>query len=402
MIFTRELHQPLYYLTLLYALTLPLSRAAIVFFSILLILLWLIQKKPKESYQRVFSNRVIIALVSFLLYNLLSLFWSDDIINGFDYILKYWYFLPMIVIFTTIKKSQIPSVLSAFLIGMFISETISYGVFFELWTFKRATVENISPFMHHIEYSIFLALTALIILERILSNPSIKTKLFYGLFFLTVTGNLFLTAGRTGQLAFILGILILALTSIKNRLKAITLFTLLSTSLLVSAFYLSNTFNQRITDAKDNFIHAVVNQYYCTSLGARIGAWIIATDIIKEHPIVGVGIVDNMTRFHEIIDEKYPEMKCLHVAFMHMHNQFFQIATQLGILGLTLFLWIFYEILRLPIASKPYRHLKYFYIAMLLFAFLPEVLLHRQFSMALFALIAGILLAQSKEADDAL
>lgn len=144
-----------------YAFTLPLSRASIVFFSFVLIVLWLLDNTQKQKYRLILHSKVIVALFVFLLFNLLSLLWSDDTANAFDYMLKYWYFLSIIVIFTTLQKAYVLKVLSAFIMGMFISEIISYGVFFELWQFKHAYPENPSPFMHHIEYSVFLAFTSI-------------------------------------------------------------------------------------------------------------------------------------------------------------------------------------------------------------------------------------------------
>jgi len=390
----RDYHQAINTLIVAYALILPLSRACIVLFSILLILLWGLDRHNK--YKHLKESKVILAFFAFLFFNLLSLLWTDDIFNAYDYILKYWYFLPMIVIFTSIQKSYIPKVLSAFILGMFISEIISYGVFFEFWEFKHATVVNISPFMHHIEYSIFLAFTALIVLGRVFSSSALKYKIMYSFFFLTITGNLFLTAGRTGQLAFILGLLVLAFINFKNKFKAFIIFFVLSFGVLGTAFNVSQTFHDRIIDAKINFISAVQNEAYCTSLGARVGAWIVASEIIKNDPLFGVGIIDNMLVFHDTIDVKYPQMQCMHISFMHMHNQFFQIATQLGLIGLLIFLFLFYSILRLPILSQEYKNIKYVYLTVILFAFLAEVLFHRQFSMALFALIIGLLLAQNR------
>jgi len=346
------------------------------------------------------QTKVILALFAFLFFNICSLLWSDEIYNAYNYLLKYWYFLPMIVIFTAIQKIYIAKVLSAFILGMFISEIISYGVFVELWTFKHATPQNISPFMHHIEYSIFLAFTALIVLGRIFASAQFKYKFMYSFFFMSITGNLFLTAGRTGQLAFIMGILVLAFIHFKNKLKAFLIFSLLSIGILGSAFNLSETFHTRILDAKINFINALEKEIYCTSLGARMGAWIVASDIIKENPILGVGIIDNMTVFHSKIDEKYPKMKCMHNSFMHMHNQFFQISTQLGLLGLFIFLFLFYSILKIPLLSQEYKNIQYVYITVILCAFIPEVLFHRQFSMALFALIIGLLLAQNRSENE--
>jgi len=386
---------------MVYAFILPLSRAGVVFLSGVLLIIWLLEGEFKRKYLLFSKSKIIIALGLFILYNIISFLWSDNIVNAFEYVKKYWYFFPMLIIFTSIKKELISKALSLFILGMFISEIIAYGVFFELWEFKRATPQNPTPFMHHIEYSIFLAFTALILLGRIFSEESVKYKLIYTPFFITITGNLFLTAGRTGQLAFIVGLFILAMTSFKNKIKAFFIFTVLSVGLLGIAFTFSSTFHDRIMTAKTSLVDVVKQEDYCTSWGSRIGAWVVSQDIIREYPIIGIGIDDNMQEFYRLIERKYPAMVCSDIdVLVHMHNQYLQILTQTGAIGLALFLLIFYMIGKLEIKDSEFKQMKYIYLAVTLFAFVSEVLLHRQFGMALFALVIGLLLAQNRVEDE--
>lgn len=393
---TLDTQQILTILTVVYAFVLPLSRAADSLLAALLILIWLFDGKIKNKINFLFQNKVIIAIAVFLFFNIFSLLWSDFPLQGLDYIRTYWHLLPAIVIFHTMKKEYISTALSAFIFGMFISEVISYGVFFEWWEFKYATPENPSPFMHHIEYSLFLAFTALILLGRIFSSESIKYKLLYTFFFISISGNLFLTAGRTGQIAFVLGLFVLALLSFKNKFKALFISFVLSMLVIGAAFNMSDTFNERIITGKDNIVHVIEKQDYCTSWGGRIGAWIVSNDIIKQNPVLGAGLINNMQDFHEIIDSKYPEMKCMHGSFMHVHNQYLQILTQMGFIGFFFLLAIFYMFGSLKIKHDELRKIKYIYITLALFAFMSEVLLHRQFSLSLFALIFGLVLAQHR------
>ena len=384
------------YLIVAYAFILPLSRAGVVFFSALLTLLWILEGDFKKKYLLLSQSQIIQVLLAFILFNLFSVLWSDYMLEALEYIKKYWYFLPLFVIFTSIQKEYITKALSAFIFGMFISEVIAYGVFFELWQFDNATPENPSPFMHHIEYSIFLAFTALVLLGRIFNEDNIKYTLIYIFFFATVSGNLFLTAGRTGQVAFILGLFVLSMLSFKNKLKAFFVSIILSALVLGIAFNLSATFYDRIMTGKNSLINVVEKEDYCSSWGSRVAVWIVSKDIMIENPILGVGISDNMTEFHNLMSDKHPKMECVQGYLMHMHNQYIQTFTQLGIIGLVLLLGIFYRILKLPLKEMEYRNIQYIYVTVVLFAFVSEVLYHRQFSMALFALIVGFLLAQNR------
>jgi len=386
------------YIAVGYALVLPLSRAGVTIFTALLILLWLLEGNLKQKLYILKKNKVVLSIVAFLTFNFVSLLWTNSPLEALNYIRTYWYVLPIFVLFTSLDKAYIPKVLSAFISGMLISEIISYGVFFEVWLFKHATIENPTPFMHHIEYSVFLAFTTLTLLSKIFNTPSIKLKLFYAIFFTTMSGNLFLTEGRTGQIAFILGLFVLALVSFKNKLKALGIAIILSVTLLVLAFNISTTFKNRIEIAKSNIENIITKEDYCTSLGGRVGAYISAKDIVLESPMLGVGIIDNMDEFRRLVDEKYPKMGCIK-SLPHMHNQYLQILTQLGFIGLGLFLWIFYNIAKISLYKGEFYYIKYSYLTVLLFALIPEVLLHRAFSLTLFALIIGLLLAKQRSED---
>lgn len=384
------------YMIVIYAFLLPLSRAGIGLLTVSLIVLWFAEGNLEKKFSLVLKSKVILALFIFFLFNIISVFWTDQILETLQYIKKYWYFLPVLVIFTSLKKEYITQVLSAFILGMCISEILSYGVFFEVWEYKHATPENPSPFMHHIEYSIFLAFTALLLLSRLFNEEALKYKFLYLFFFMTISGNLFLTAGRTGQFAFILGLFVLAMISFKNRIKALSVSFVLTMIILGIAFNFSDTFYERVMTTKTSLTNVIEKQNYCSSWGGRIGTCIVAKDIMVENPILGVGIIDNMTQFHTLIDTKYPEMKCMQEFLMHMHNQILQIFTQLGLIGLIIFLSIFFMVSKLSFDNIEYRNIKYIYLTVLLFSFVSEVIFHRQFSMALFTLVVGLLLAQHR------
>ncbi len=381
---------------ILYAFALPLSRAGIVLLSVLLLVPWAIKAVVTKRILEIFKLPVVKALLLFLFFNVLSLLWSEHLLSAWDYVLKYWYFLPLVVIATSLEKRYVSVALSAFVLGMFISEILSYGVFFEVWQFNKATIENPTPFMHHIEYSVFLAFTALLVLNHIFNATQLRTKILYSVFFITVSGNLFLTAGRTGQFAFIVGLFVLALVSFKNKIKALGISIILTGVILFVAFSISNTFKERLIIGSENLVNLVEKRDFCTSWGGRVGAWILSKEIILKSPILGEGTTDAMNEFHTLIDKKYPQMRCMHDSFMHVHNQYLQIFVQLGVIGLLLFIFMFYTIFTLEIKKKEYRNIKYIYLAVLLFSMIPEVLLHRQFNMALFAFVIGLLVAQNR------
>ena len=159
------------YFIVLYSFCLPISKAGTTFSAICLILLWFIESNFKVKISLIKSNKFMIVLGTFLLLSFLSIFWSSDTSFAVDYVRKYWHFLIIPIIYTSLDRSYIKHVFSAFLLGMFISEIVSYGIFFEFWTKEGVSPNDPSPFMDHTNYSIYLAFTVFILMHRILFEP---------------------------------------------------------------------------------------------------------------------------------------------------------------------------------------------------------------------------------------
>jgi O-antigen ligase len=86
--------------------------------------------------------------------------------------------------------------------------------------------------------------------------------------------------------------------------------------------------------------------------------------------------------------------------FMHFHNQYAEILTEVGLIGLALFLWMFYRIFKIPLRDKQFIAIKIILVSVFLVGFIAEPYLHKQFTLALFSLVLGILLAQSRVDND--
>jgi O-antigen ligase len=343
-------------------------------------------------------------ILLFLFYTILSLLWSDNIYEGLIYIIKYWYFLPAIVIFKYLKKENMDYVIGAFLLGMFISEILSYGIFFELWTFKHGTPTDPTPIMNHLQYSIFLAFTSLLLLNRIFFEEHMRWKLFYILYFLIVTANLFINGGRTGYLAFILSIFVVGFLNIKNKYKAFFSILLFIVAVLYTAYHFSPIFKERFT-AATNELSIIQNDdnlnenKYCGSFGLRLGSWIVGLDISKDNLFFGTGVSDEMPVLKSYLEyEKHQDKYCKDnvIVKTNFHNDYMQILVQIGIIGLFLYLLIWYSILKIDIKNKKYKNLAVIFVSVYCISSMVENMFHQQFSMALFALFVGIFLAQNR------
>ena len=394
------------YTAMVYALLLPVSRAGVSVFTVLLFLLWLFEGSFKDKFTFLTKNRVIITISALFVFSALSILWSMDHAVGLDRLRKFFYLLPIIVFATSIRKEFLFRILSAFLFGMLISEILSYGIFFEWWNFKDVPPDNPTPFMHHIQYSMFLAVSSLLLLNSYFFATSVKWKYVYFIYFLAITSNLFLNGGRTGQLAFAITIFVVGFINMKNKFLAFLSMLVLLIMIFYTAYNLSPVFKTRFDQASHEVtkISKDTKDQYAGSFGMRMAVWEEAGKIVPENLLIGVGIGDGMRVLQTAIDEyKYDKYYNNALKFMteyHYHNMYVQVLVELGIIGLLLYLLVFYPTLKLQINDKELSNFRYIFVTVYSVSSLVEPMFILQFPLALFALFIGLFIGFSHINED--
>ncbi len=379
-----------FYSIWIFAFTMPLSRALISFFIFFLPLLWVFEGEFKRKIEQISNNKILVVLSIYIAYNFFAYFWSENIVMAFNSLRLTSYLFVIFVIATSLKKIYIEKIIGAFLLGMFISEIIAYGVFFELWTFKYATPETPSPFMMHIDYSVYMALSSILLLNRLFSdNYPIKEKIIYAFFFMTVTGNLFLSTGRTGQIAFLVAIIVMTLIKFRFSFKSLFISLFLIITILTTAHAVSKSFQDRVNVALYD-IEEMKKLNFSSSLGFRIAFWVITYDIVKKEPF-GVGVGDYMDATKKQIEiHPYDYLHGRVVEFVknhHPHSQYLLALLQMGVIGLFLLIYLIYTIITEGYPSD----LAILFTTVFFISCLTEPLLIKQFTIALFILFVGLL-----------
>lgn len=391
----KDVNKYLNYLIIAYAFSFPISKAAVNTIELLLVLLWIYQGDWKYKFELLKSNKFIVVLFAFILLNIISIFWTSD--SGFsaNYIGKYHHFLIIPVIYTALEKKYISYIFGAFIASMLISEIISYGIYFKLFTFKHATPEFPTPFMHHITYSVVLVFTATILLTNFFTQTRVKYKIFDMLFFTTIIINLFINGGRTGQVIFLVVMFIVLLSYIKNRLKAMLIASAFVVMTLLLAYNFSTNFSSRVHQFQHGISKIINENDYGGQGGMRLALWIVGSEIFLDHPIIGTGIGNEMkdanryASFHKFKTKNMNE-------FADYHNVFINIAVQLGIVGLALLLSIFYMLFQLKFKTKQHHILNItFLVSFVLFSCTHNTI-HLMNPMIFFALFTGLFNAISR------
>ena len=205
----------------------------------------------------------------------------------------------------------------------------------------------LSPTHHPTYLTAFLSLAIMISLRFAKSEVSLKLKMcFWGLIALFVLMH--------GPLSSLSGLLFLVLffslafiySLIKKRKWSILLITAVTSAAIVfSVLKVKPSLSKNIEN-----VMALVNEYADSPKRfvqtrpfpmqgneARLVLWTVAFDIFKEHPMgVGLGNLEEMMhqRLVELGLNKQADLN------YNPHNQYLQIAGELGIIGLLLFLGI--------------------------------------------------------------
>lgn len=273
---------------------------------------------------------------SFYLLHAFGLLYSDNLGFGFfDLEVKLSMLLVPLVVLSSnvINRFTIIEILKTFIFGASISA---------LYCFLNATFEFLRTEDYHVFYYKYLsyyhhpgyyamylnfAISGLLILI-FHSKDKVRAIYFVLLSFLMV--SVYQLSSRTGIMFLVLAIcyafVYLIFPKIRWKKSLIALF--ITILLTVSFAYKSSYVASRFSSGSE----AIATENKTSSLGVRLSMWKYSMDIVKEHPILGVGTGD----VKDELKAKYVE-KGLTRAIKNnynAHNQFVQSLVALGGVGL--------------------------------------------------------------------
>lgn len=390
------------YLIIALAFCLPTTIAGIVFFSHLIILSFLFNILIKNNLTYIVSeikkSHIIIGFTFFLFLSILSVTWSSDKIFALQYILKYYHFLVIPIIYIYFNPKYISNIFTSFLLGMLLSEILSYSIFFKLIQFNDIPSNDPSPFMNHANYSLYLSFAAIMMLNRTFFSPSLKYSFFYIIFFFTSTSNLFLNGGRTGQIIFIVTLFVILILNIKHKLLGLISSFFIAAIILTAAYNVSPIFKARGTLAYHDISNSFTENDFKGSFGQRLSLWIMGANVFSDNLITGTGIGDEKTGMQQYaLKYNFSKYKNLpDEGTIDYHNIYVNHAVQLGILGPIILLYIMYSIFILKFNTILYRNLNIAFATSVFIFSIANNLTHTLFPMVFFSFFTAIFIAISK------
>lgn len=147
--------------------------------------------------------------------------------------------------------------------------------------------------------------------------------------------------GRTTYVMLVALFAFFVLTQLKGAKQwlAIAILIIGTMSVLVLNSKVQTRFEQVVIDSQTAQTATTVEQNF-TSSGLRIGFWRGSIDIFKQHPILGTGIGTWANEYRKYID-RTPGTPSIAVTGGNPHQEYLLMASQLGVVGLALFLaWL--------------------------------------------------------------
>lgn len=321
----------------LLACALPLSTSAVSILALAVLVLWLLEGHFKEKLHVTLANPVTVAVLAYLCILALGLLWSPDIRAGLLVVQARWKIALLAVFLTAINTHRRSFYISGFLVGLVVAVLMTYLAWFGILHYSDISEQHLTHNTFHVVYNPLLAFGIYLVLHEAIWQK-IGKKMRIGLFGLAsgMIFNMFITEGRAGQLVFfvLMGLLLIQIFS-KTGWKAVAAACLLVPVLFFAAYSLSPVFKNRVDTARQEIVSFQKNPN--TSVGQRLQFWCNSWQIIRNHPLLGVGTGGFQTAYARINHENSPGC----IATDNPHNQYVLVAAMLGIPGIVALLSIF-------------------------------------------------------------
>lgn len=368
----------------------------------IMFLTWLfVVKKSDLSY--IFQQKVVIVFMAFIAIHLLSLLWSEQAINGAQTISRMirYIFLPMIIYASVVKESSVKYIVSAFILGMFINEIISYLIYFDLYDTEYSK-NNLWPvgFINHIPYSVLVAFTAVLILFQAKHMDNGYVRAVYVAFFMTMTANLVISSGRTGYVAYFGSLIILLFSYYTLTIKNFLQVLIFPIAVFALAYSLDAGVQARVKASVNAVEQIRTAENYDTSAGARIAMYSVAQDILDQPEnsmIYGAGTGGITVSLNESIKRT----GILIYRYDHLHNSYLTSYVHTGLIGLFLHLLLYYFFWRTPVKSEEALFIKQLLLLIIVISTFGDVILSIKETMLFFGIFAGLVIFDGRLRTDA-
>ena len=361
---------------------------------------WLFNGNLKKKILLFLSNANAVIFASLYLFYCCGYFYSSNTAYAqTDLILKIPLLLFPLVIASSALKGKADVILKLFLLAALFSAVVCI-ICSGYQTYTSG--ENyfyyykLSWFFHVGHYAMYLVFAACVALYFLAKEEKSIIKMFYIFSFLFLSVVIILLSARAQIVAFLAVIACAAVFFLfknENRIKGIFIIAALFITTMLSLYFIPAT-RERFKSAGNEFNQFFNNKNagsYASYL--RLAIWQTGVDVIREHPLSGVGTGDAKD---ELI--KRAKEKNYHIIVkrnLNYHNQFMQTWAAIGLPGF--FALLFSIIIGTAYSLKRKQFLATAFFIIITISFLTESMLERQAGVIFYSFFSAILIFADNE-----
>lgn len=318
----------------------PISTNLTNIFLFLVLLFWIASGDYREKYIAIRTNPIALLSLGFFLLFVIGLSYSEvpimEMEEGLGKYRKWLYVALLMPLFTDVRWQR--AGMYAFLAAMFVTLVASYlGAFGVIELYKNIP-GGYEVFKSRITQNFLMAFAIYLFAIEAIRNRKLRW-VYVSVILLALYNMLFLVYGRTGYL--ILASLIGLLMYQQFKWRGLGYAILLVLALGTLAYSVSDGLRQRIDEFPSDLQDYMAGRDKKTPVGYRLDFYKNSIILISRHPIFGTGTGSFKSQYRELAIEERT------FSSANPHNEYMNIAVQLGLVGLALFLYLLYTQWRL-------------------------------------------------------
>ncbi len=342
---------------------LPLVSPPLVYF--LLVLIYFLFRTPEWNYIEGYMMFLLVPLFCF------PLFASDYFFRRSSIFIKVFISGLLIICLFEIFRAYF---------GWNINVAGAADISFDPESYASAFRSQKLSFLEHPTYlsmKLLFAISLIIIVHKEIN----LSKIFSVILIAAFSIFLYLLSSRTIYLAFILIFVFLVYRYLKK--SGLRFLVIIIAPLILIGAYKVYSLNPRIINKTELLKKRyTVDKLKFKDLDPRFTSWFTTVDMIKQHPMFGVGLEARVLLSEEYRKTGYNNEASLR---LNSHNQFLETQLTFGIAGSLVLLWmLFAPLFRKREIWKP--ALYYMFLIILITAFLFESVLVRQWGIMFYTL----------------
>ena len=335
----------------LFSLTVSYKISGTLIYIILFI--FLLNPKVGTYLKNSLKNRFVQAGLLYLAVILIWFIGTHDLSFAITQLkINKFYLLP-ILFFAFIRVEYFKYYVLAFILGAIVNFIWTYLMFFNIIDNHYSNL-----IINQSEHAFLIFLTIISLFYRLVKyEDKLVYKILIIFIILLLSSNVFLLK-KTQIVSYMIVLFVAFIYLYRKDIVKILIFSLTFLSIfLIGINFLFPTVKYQLLHELDGVQKAIQKQDFTNSMSARLGVAYYSLQVIEDSPIFGYGTGDhayevkkaiNNSELKNIDSKSYDILIGTLITGKHvtLHNTFLQVLVQYGIIGLLIFLNIFYQILK--------------------------------------------------------